>query len=202
MNDRLPALIEATKEYAMMAQTSHTPKEMTILPSQQDPLLWNGLWFVHEGPYKGGMLKFNVVFPPNYPESGPSVYFVTPVFHPLVHANGLFKALNFGAWKPRTSRVWDLLRSMQLSFKTDALEGLAASDVCNKEAYKIYLESKLSFNALAGQAATLSQKPSALYDRDHWSLGGEFGPGLALEEVPQAQLHALAEKLGIKAWKN
>jgi len=63
---------------------------------------------------------------------------------------------------------------------------------------RIYLESKASFNALAGQAATLSQKPSALYDRDHWSLGGEFGPGLALEEVPQAQLHALAEKLGIK----
>ena len=49
MNDRLPALIEATKEYAMMAQTNHAPKEMTILPNQQDPLLWNGLWFVHEG---------------------------------------------------------------------------------------------------------------------------------------------------------
>jgi len=109
---------------------------MTILPNQQDPLIWNGLWFVHEGPYRGGMLKFNLVFPPNYPESAPSVYFVTPVFHPLVHANGLFKALNIGTWKPRASRVWDLLRSMQLNFKTDALDQLAVSDVCNKEAYK------------------------------------------------------------------
>jgi hypothetical protein len=48
-NDRLPALIEATKEYAMMAQVDKTPTEMAILPNQQDPLLWNGIWFVHEG---------------------------------------------------------------------------------------------------------------------------------------------------------
>jgi hypothetical protein len=48
-NDRLPALIEATKEYAMMARAGYAPIEMTILPNQQDPLLWNGLWFVHEG---------------------------------------------------------------------------------------------------------------------------------------------------------
>jgi len=187
----------------MMAQTGRAPMEMAILPNQQDPLLWNALWFVHEGPYKGGMLKFNVTFPPNYPESAPSVYFVTPVFHPLVHANGLFKAIKFGDWRPRVSKVWDLLLSMQLSFKGNALDGISTSDVCNKEAYKIYLESKASFNALAGQAATLSQKPSALYDRDHWSLGGEVGPGIALEEVPESELRTLGEKLSIKSsWRS
>jgi len=181
----------------MMARAGYAPIEMTILPNQQDPLLWNGLWFVHEGPYKGGILKFNIVFPPNYPEAAPSIYFVTPVFHPLVHGNGLFKALKFDTWKPRVNRIWDLLRQMQLSFKVDSLDGIAPSDVCNKEAYKIFLESRTSFNALAGQAATLSQKPSALYDRDHWSMGGAFGPGLALEEIPDAELQALASRLGI-----
>ena len=47
--DCLPALLEITKEYAAMAQGTKTPQDIVILPSETDPLLWNGLWFVHRG---------------------------------------------------------------------------------------------------------------------------------------------------------
>jgi hypothetical protein len=48
-SEHLPALLEITKEYATMANEGHSLQEMTLLPSENDPLLWNGLWFVHEG---------------------------------------------------------------------------------------------------------------------------------------------------------
>lgn len=197
--ERLPALLETAKEYAIIANENRwPPQEMILLPSESDPLLWNGLWFVHEGPYKGASLKFNIIFPSNYPERAPQIYFVTPIFHPLVHGNGLFTLPNSEGWKPRKSRLANLLQQMRRNFEVEALNSIKISDACNKEAFKIYQESKTSFNALASQASTLSQKPSALYDRDHWSLGGEFGPGLALEELNEKDYAALASRLGLK----
>jgi len=196
----LPALMEISKEYSAMAQGARIPLVMVILPSESDPLLWNGLWSVHQGYYKGAILKFNVIFPSNYPEAPPTIYFVTPVFHPLVHGNGLFnfKPLRAGPGGLRMRMAAsDLLDSICSSFDAKTLDQLDPSDACNKEAYKIYKESKSSFSALANQAAILSQKGSALYDKDHWTLGSETGPGLTLEEVDDKELAALATHLGV-----
>lgn len=49
---------------------------------------WNGVLFVHQGPYEGGVFKFRIDFPmAGFPLNLPSVRFTTPrqVFSPLVH---------------------------------------------------------------------------------------------------------------------
>jgi ubiquitin-conjugating enzyme E2 D/E len=41
-------------------------------------------------PYEGGIFKLTVAFPPDFPKKGPSVLFVTKIWHPLVNPDGQF----------------------------------------------------------------------------------------------------------------
>ena len=46
---------------------------------------WNGILFVHDGPYEGGVFKFKIDFPLKYPLNLPQVTFTQKqVYHPLV----------------------------------------------------------------------------------------------------------------------
>ena len=53
------------------------------------------------GYYADSILKFRLIFPPNYPERPPTVQFVTDVFHPLVsQQDGTFNlAPRFRPWR-------------------------------------------------------------------------------------------------------
>lgn len=45
--------------------------------------------FVREGPYFGGVFKFEIKFPQNYPSKIPEINFLTPLIHPYVNiSNG------------------------------------------------------------------------------------------------------------------
>jgi hypothetical protein len=59
-----------------------------LLPSEDDQRLWYGVQFIRQSFYGGGVFKFRVVLPQQYPADGalPRVCFDTPVYHPLVHA--------------------------------------------------------------------------------------------------------------------
>jgi ubiquitin-conjugating enzyme E2 D/E len=41
-------------------------------------------------PYAGGIFKLTVSFPPEFPKKGPTVVFVTKIWHPLVTEEGQF----------------------------------------------------------------------------------------------------------------
>jgi ubiquitin-protein ligase len=47
-------------------------------------LVWHGVVFVREGPYKDGIFKFQMNIPPSYPAKAPEVSFISKVYHPLV----------------------------------------------------------------------------------------------------------------------
>jgi len=47
-------------------------------------LVWHGVIFIREGPYKDGIFKFEIRIPSSYPKSAPEVYFTTYVGHPLI----------------------------------------------------------------------------------------------------------------------
>lgn len=106
-------------EYASIRHSQHCPLGMYVVPSVENLLVWDGVFFVHQGKtdqfdephdinrlrilgyYADAILKFRVVFPSNYPENMPSVQFVTDTFHPLVdsHTGEFNMAPRFRPWR-------------------------------------------------------------------------------------------------------
>ena len=78
-NSLLTVLLD---EYRHVSQ--NMPSGMIVAPSFHTLLEWHGVLFVNQGWYKGGVFKFVIHVPVDYPESPPSVYFFNKVFHPLV----------------------------------------------------------------------------------------------------------------------
>ena len=54
--------------------------------------------------YADGIFLIKIIFPYDYPHSGPQIFFLTPIYHPNVRKDG-FVGVNFiYQWKPITAR--------------------------------------------------------------------------------------------------
>ncbi len=111
-------------EYASLRYQSHCPLGMYVIPLVDDPSIWDGVLFIHQGEhlpnpsaslrklksfprqgyYTDSILRFRLTFPHNYPEQPPAVHFITDVFHPLIsHRDGTFNlAPKFNPWRSVT----------------------------------------------------------------------------------------------------
>jgi ubiquitin-protein ligase len=80
----------------------YIPTGMVVAPSFHTLLEWHGSVHIREGFYKGGIFKFVINIPVDYPASAPAVYFFNAVFHPLVDPNTgrLDISIAFPTWKP------------------------------------------------------------------------------------------------------
>ena len=58
---------------------------VVVLPHLDDIKIWDGTLFIRQGLYKGGIFKFRMVFPSDYPNNPPKVTFDTYIYHPLIH---------------------------------------------------------------------------------------------------------------------
>ena len=83
---------DAKKDRAIGIEYSHlqknAPAGVFVMPSLESLRVWHGVIFVRKGVYQGGVFKFRVDLPPEYPEldAWPRVTFVVArVFNPLVH---------------------------------------------------------------------------------------------------------------------
>jgi ubiquitin-protein ligase len=57
--------------------------------------------FIQNGYYKGGVFKFVINIPEEYPDAAPSVRFLTDMFHPLINTSGNCAILHkFPRWRP------------------------------------------------------------------------------------------------------
>ena len=81
---------------------SHLPSGMVVAPALHTLLEWHGSVHITDGFYKGGVFKFVMNIPIDYPAAPPSVYFFNHVFHPLVDADTgrLDLSPAFPTWKP------------------------------------------------------------------------------------------------------
>ncbi|OCH90970.1 UBC-like protein [Obba rivulosa] len=190
-------------EYASLRHAGHCPLGMYITPSVNDLLVWDAVFFVHQGYYTDSILRFRLTFPPNYPERPPVVQFLTDVFHPLIsQQDGTFNlAPHFKPWKPKEHHVFDVLHWVKAAFKKQALDSVKEADCLNKEAYR-YHDSTSSFAALATQSSMLSQSASALFDKDHPSMAGKSSHGITFRELKPEQLSALRTKFGLREWED
>ncbi|EPT03664.1 hypothetical protein FOMPIDRAFT_86934 [Fomitopsis schrenkii] len=198
-----PAITRTTVslEYASLRHTGHCPLGMYVIPSPADLLVWDAAFFVHQGYYADSILKFRLIFPPNYPERPPTVQFVTDVFHPLIsQQDGTFNlAPRFRPWRPKDHHVFDVLHFIKAAFKKHALDDIKDADCLNKEAYR-YHDTTSSFAALATQSSMLSQSASALFDRDHPSMAGKGPHAMQFRELKPGQLDTLRAALGLHDW--
>ncbi|CAL7949440.1 unnamed protein product [Xylocopa violacea] len=122
MIDR-PILSQTNKEYAIYLQEynilseynmlcSQDLKGIYVIPSAQNSLLWFGVQFVRQGMYQGGIFRFTITLPQNFPDGGcPQVIFQTPVFHPLIdpESGELCTLWGFPEWR-KSNRIWQLIQ--------------------------------------------------------------------------------------------
>ncbi|KAG5646578.1 hypothetical protein DXG03_002881 [Asterophora parasitica] len=174
---------------------------MYVVPSVENLLVWDGVFFVHQGYYADAILKFRIIFPSNYPEKQPSVQFVTDVFHPMVASQtGAFNvAPRFRPWRPKEHHVFDVLHYIKAAFKKQALDEFKESDCVNKEAYQYHTQTS-SFSALATQSSALSKSASALFDSDHPSMTEKVSEGINFKELTKGQLQKARARMGLKEW--
>ncbi|KAE8389949.1 ubiquitin-conjugating enzyme/RWD-like protein [Aspergillus alliaceus] len=84
---RLPNIPALRKHQLLLefASLNHAaPPGLYVSPAINDTTLWTGALFVRNGPYASAILRFQIRFPPSYPDLPPSVNFSTDVFHPLI----------------------------------------------------------------------------------------------------------------------
>ncbi|KDQ64479.1 hypothetical protein JAAARDRAFT_28110 [Jaapia argillacea MUCL 33604] len=189
-------------EYASLRHKGHCPLGMYVTPSTENLLVWDAVFFVHQGYYADAILKFRLLFPNEYPDRQPAVEFVTDIFHPLIsQQDGSFSlSPRFRPWKPKEHHVFDVLHWIKASFKKHALDEIKEADCLNKEAFRLYHDSTSSFAALATQSSMLSQSSSALFDRDHPAKGGKGHHSLTFRQLKQEQIGALRSNLGLQQW--
>ncbi|KAI0698527.1 UBC-like protein [Cerioporus squamosus] len=208
-------------EYASLRHTGHCPLGMYVTPSPENLMIWDAVFFVHQGYYTDSILKFRLIFPSHYPERPPAVQFLTDVFHPLIsQQDGSFNlAPRFRPWRPKEHHVFDVLHWVKAAFKKHALDEIKEGDCFNKEAYRcvlphlcavwdrpvtlrarLYHDTTSSFAALATQSSMLSQSASALFDKDHPSMAGKGSHSMQFKELKPEQLSALRAKLGLQDW--
>lgn len=111
-------------EYILMAELKEIHRQrlsgVYVVPSASSPLLWYGLLFIRSGDYGGGVFKFTLSLPPNYPDGGvvPSIVFQPPVFHPMVDmVTGELCTRNvFAKWRRQVNSLAELLAYVKLVF--------------------------------------------------------------------------------------
>ncbi|OXU17506.1 hypothetical protein TSAR_014537 [Trichomalopsis sarcophagae] len=80
--------------------------------------IWFGVQFIRQGIYQGGVFRFTITLPQNFPDGKcPNVVFQTKVFHPLINytTGELNTAWGFPEWK-RSNRIWQLVQYISKIF--------------------------------------------------------------------------------------
>lgn len=122
MIDR-PTVSQTNKEYAVYLQEynilseynmlcSQDLKGIYVIPSAENSLSWFGVQFVRQGIYQGGIFRFTITLPQNFPDGGcPKVVFQTPIFHPLIdpESGELCTLWGFPEWR-KSNRIWQLMQ--------------------------------------------------------------------------------------------
>ncbi|KAL1922738.1 uncharacterized protein VTP21DRAFT_9114 [Calcarisporiella thermophila] len=113
---------------------------ISVAPVGDDMLKWQGsILGPHNSPYRGGLFRFDLHFPPEYPFRPPTIQFRTRIFHPNIDSTGsvCLPILKPDTWKPATRLRFLLLSILELLQRPnpdDALVAMAADMYRNRPA--------------------------------------------------------------------
>ncbi|KAJ3116388.1 hypothetical protein HDU96_009746 [Phlyctochytrium bullatum] len=145
-------------EYKNLRNPNHCPPGMYIKPNPEDLFEWHGVLFIHRGYYKEGVFKFIMTIPDGYPDEGPSVRFITDMFHPLIdNRDGHFSLRQqFPAWRPHRDFLCHVLHYVKNAFKEAVMANLEG----------MFFQERPTFAKLAAQCAQLSASEGIVFDND------------------------------------
>ena len=164
-------------EYRSLQAGNHCPSGIYVLPSPEslsrkllirhlviEALVWNGVIFLHSGPYAGAVLRFIITFPEEYPQVVPSVRFMSDVYHPLVNSNGHFIMQQFfPVWRPNYDFVIHVLLQIKRAFTNEGLNNLDASLTPNVAALEHYKNTPIIFEKMCKNTVDISNDDANLY---------------------------------------
>ncbi|XP_066255348.1 protein crossbronx homolog [Euwallacea similis] len=176
------------QEYVILAEYKMIQTEdiqgIYVIPSRENPLVWFGVIFARNGPYKDGVFRFNILLDENFPDSEhPKVIFQSQLIHPVI--NPETRELNlqgaFPTWH-KNEHLWQVLKYIQWVFLN--VES-STSHAVNKEARDLLLNNKEVFTAQVQQF--IQQNKEHLHETPptedkHYILFDQFNPDLHKKE--------------------
>jgi len=141
-------------EYSLIAEFQLLQQQrlpgIYCIPAHSSTLTWWGVLFIRQGPYQGGVFRFQVELPENYPDGDcPKIVFEAPVFHPHIHphTHQLNVKQGFHKWKRNVNHIWQLLLYARRVFYK--VEVPKPEFVSNPEAAKLWQEDPEKFDKCA-----------------------------------------------------
>ncbi|ULT92587.1 hypothetical protein L3Y34_009994 [Caenorhabditis briggsae] len=135
-----------------------------VSPSAKNKFAWFGVIFVRKGIFGGGIFRFNIEIPLEFPESSelPKVIFNQTIFHPLICIKSKELCLKRSfpdGWKSEKHSLSRVLIVLQRSFNSYDVD----SDKCiNPEASVLYKEHRDKFREIAKECVEASR--AMVYD--------------------------------------
>ncbi|XP_054714241.1 AKT-interacting protein-like [Uloborus diversus] len=143
-------------EYSLISEYLLLQKQFLsgvyVIPSAGSPLKWFGAIFVRQGLYQGGVLRFTLYIPDNYPDCDcPILVFDVPMFHPLINieTGELDVKRAFPKWRRNVNHLWQLIQYAKRIFykiETESPLNLEAAELYEKdlELYKVKVAESIS----------------------------------------------------------
>ncbi|CAB3249960.1 unnamed protein product [Arctia plantaginis] len=122
-------------EYRML-QTENL-QGIYVIPSYENSFLWFGVIFVRSDYYEGGVFRFTLTLPENFPdEEVPVLKFTSHLYHPAVDPNtGVLNLTEvFPQWDKKQHHIWLILKYLYSIFHN--LNVKVPSNVDASVAYK------------------------------------------------------------------
>ncbi|CAF1084160.1 unnamed protein product [Adineta steineri] len=115
---------EYALDYILQAEYNLLRKQfipgIIVIPSGKSNLIWNGVHFVSQGPYEGGVFRFSIIIPPTFPDGDcPKVIFMSSIYHPQINVDTgeLDIKRYFPVWKRNGHHLWQVLRYIRRIFQ-------------------------------------------------------------------------------------
>ncbi|CAF0892907.1 unnamed protein product [Adineta ricciae] len=157
---------EYALDYVLQAEYNLLRKQfipgIIVIPSGKSNLIWNGVHFISQGPYEGGVFRFSIVIPNTFPDGDcPRVLFLSSMFHPQVDpkTGELDIKRYFPVWKRNGHHLWQVLRYIRRIFQK-----IETTNPINIEAAHLYEQDPETF--LSKVSESVSQSKDNLYTSD------------------------------------
>ncbi|KAF9547866.1 hypothetical protein EC957_007593 [Mortierella hygrophila] len=164
-------------EFTNLRNPHHCPSGLYVMPAADNMNLWFGTLFVHKGYYRNAVFKFQLTIPNDYPDSRPTVHFLSDMWHPLIDNHGqLALQYQFPQWRPHRDYLFHVLHFIKAVFKKCVLDTIVEKQAVNKEAYRMYRNENTIFAKLTQQRSQLSITENSLFENYPANNSIRFGP--------------------------